>query len=276
MKKPIFLGIHANPGRWNWLLALLPFVILIAAYMYSSHQRLAENPDDKLLPSISQMVDSVDRLAFTPSRRTGEYTMVNDTLVSLQRLAIGLGLAALCGFLWGLNMGIFPGLSGLFNPLTVFLSNIVVPAILPIMLIAFGTEELGKIAFIFVGTIFLITRDIHQQVRALPQAQIIKASTLGATQLAIVYRVVMPQLLPRLLDVVRLSLGAAWIFLIMSEAIAAQEGLGYRIFLVRRYLDMSTIIPYVLWITLLAFMMDFLLRKAVQWLFPWYVAQKKA
>ena len=64
---------------------------------------------------------------------------------------------------------------------------------------------------------------------------------------------VLPQVLPRLLERLRLALGAAWLFLIAAEAIASTEGLGYRIFLVRRYLAMDVILPYVVWITLLAF-----------------------
>ncbi len=47
-------------------------------------------------------------------------------------------------------------------------------------------------------------------------------------------------------------MGSAWLFLIAAEAIASTEGLGYRIFLVRRYLAMDVILPYVVWITLLA------------------------
>ncbi len=65
---------------------------------------------------------------------------------------------------------------------------------------------------------------------------------------------------PRLIDALRLTLGPAWLFLIAAEAIASTEGLGYRIFLVRRYLAMDVILPYVAWITLLAFAMDWLLR----------------
>ena len=54
---------------------------------------------------------------------------------------------------------------------------------------------------------------------------------------------------PRLIDALRLTLGSAWLFLIAAEAIASTEGLGYRIFLVRRYLAMDVILPYVIWIT---------------------------
>ncbi|MGM0616339.1 MAG: ABC transporter permease, partial [Pseudomonadota bacterium] len=77
---------------------------------------------------------------------------------------------------------------------------------------------------------------------------------------------------PRLLNATRLALGTAWLFLIAAEAIAAQEGLGYRIFLVRRYLSMDIILPYVAWITLLAFLLDQLLAWTSRLAFPWYHA----
>ena len=81
---------------------------------------------------------------------------------------------------------------------------------------------------------------------------------------------VLPQLLPRLLQGLCLALGPAWLFLIAAEAIASTDGLGYRIFLVRRYLAMDVILPYVAWITLLAFIMDRALKGICRGLFPWF------
>ena len=72
-----------------------------------------------------------------------------------------------------------------------------------------------------------------------------------------------------IIQAVRLSLGPAWVFLISAEAIAADIGLGYRIFLVRRYLSMDIILPYVAWIALLAVVMDLALTWASNRLFPW-------
>jgi NitT/TauT family transport system permease protein len=82
-------------------------------------------------------------------------------------------------------------------------------------------------------------------------------------------RVVLPQVMPRLIDAVRLSLGPAFLFLISAEAIAAESGLGYRIFLVRRFLAMDVILPYVAWITLLAYVMDTALGWLSRAAFPW-------
>ena len=69
-------------------------------------------------------------------------------------------------------------------------------------------------------------------------------------------------------------LGSAWLFLIAAEAIASTDGLGYRIFLVRRYMAMDVILPYVLWITLLAWLMDLGLRQLTRLCFPWYEGAK--
>jgi NitT/TauT family transport system permease protein len=104
----------------------------------------------------------------------------------------------------------------------------------------------------------------------------IKAQTLGASTWQVAIRVVLPQIMPRLIKSVRLMLGPAFLFLISAEAIAADVGLGYRIFLVRRYLAMDVILPYVAWITLLAFILDLLLGLFARKTFPWaYVEEPR-
>jgi NitT/TauT family transport system permease protein len=89
-----------------------------------------------------------------------------------------------------------------------------------------------------------------------------------------IVRIVLPQVLPRLIVATRFALIPAWIFLISAEAIAATGGLGYRIFLVRRFLSMDVILPYVVWITLLAWIMDALLAALQRWAFPWFKPEK--
>jgi NitT/TauT family transport system permease protein len=270
-RKPRFLGLHAAPpGGLGILLALLPFILLVAVYITAAHVRTQANPQEKLTPTVTKMVKAVHKVALTEDRRTGSYLLWSDTAASLKRIAVGMLLSAICGLVLGLNMGLMPGIRSLGRAFVTFLSNIPPLALLPILFIALGVGEVSKVALIFIGIFPLITRDIFLAVRQVPNEMIVKALTLGASQFGVVYRVVLPQILPRLLNTVRLSMGAAWLFLIASEAIAAKEGLGYRIFLVRRYLSMDTIIPYVLWITLLAFTIDWALRIGVRKLFPWY------
>jgi NitT/TauT family transport system permease protein len=142
-------------------------------------------------------------------------------------------------------------------------------AVLPILFIVFGLGEVAKVTLIVIGVTPFMVRDLSMSVASLPREQLVKAQTLGASTWQIVTRVVLPQTLPRLVSALRLSLGPAWLFLISSEAIAATEGLGYRIFLVRRYLAMDVILPYVAWITILAFLLDWLLRVLSRRAFHW-------
>ncbi len=273
---PLFKGLHAQPPRWLGLaLAAAPFILLLTIYLIASEIRHHQNPQDKLLPTISKIEGAVEKVAINKDKRSGRIILWQDTTASLKRLGLGVGISAVIGFFLGLNMGLLPGIRGISLPFITFISNIPPLAILPILFITFGVDQLGKVMLIILGTFPLITRDIYLETKKIPKNVIVKALTLGASQSGVIYRVIMPQILPRLIDTVRLVLGAAWLFLIASEAIASQDGLGYRIFLVRRYLSMDVIFVYVLWITLLAYGFDFFLRQLVKRLFPWYNPEKK-
>lgn len=255
---------------WRAFLIILPFILALFVYWSASNARLAENPNDKLLPSFSQIVSAVDRMAFTENKRTGEYLLWQDSAASLSRIGMGIGISALIGLIVGLSTGLLPAFRAGLSPFITIISLIPPMAILPILFITFGLDELAKVMLIIIGTAPFIIRDMEAHVRQLPREQLIKAQTLGASTWLVAIRVVLPQIMPRLLASVRLTLGAAWLFLIAAEAVAAQEGLGYRIFLVRRYMSMDVIFPYVVWITTLAFLMDFSLRKISIVCFPWF------
>lgn len=110
--------INRQPSRFSKLmLGLLPFVILLFVYISASDARLAVNPSDKLLPAFSSFADAIDRMAFTPSKRTGEYLFWTDTLASLQRLAIGVGASALFGLAIGVANGMLPVVRSSLSPL---------------------------------------------------------------------------------------------------------------------------------------------------------------
>jgi NitT/TauT family transport system permease protein len=263
--------VNYRPDRAVALfLGLLPFLALLLLYLVASDARLAENPDDKVLPSFASFGEAIHRMALEPDKRTGDILLWADTASSLQRLGMGVGISALIGLVFGVALGAIPVLRAGLAPFVASLSLIPPLAILPILFIVFGLGELSKVVLIVIGIAPFIVRDLQQRVQELPRELIVKAQTLGGNSWQIVLRVVLPQVLPRLIDAVRLSLGAAWLFLIAAEAIASTDGLGYRIFLVRRYLSMDVILPYVVWITLLAYLTDVLLRLVSRHAFGWY------
>jgi NitT/TauT family transport system permease protein len=258
------------PARLNLALKAGPFVLLALAYTIAAIARHDANADDKVLPTLGQMIGGVREMLFTRDLATGQYLMLADTIASLRRLVSGLGIAIIISFTVGIVVGMIPYAKRLLLPFITALSMVPPLAILPILFILAGIGETAKVALIALGTAPYMLRDLVLRVEELPRPQIIKAQTLGASSWQIALRVVIPQMLPRLIDGVRLSLGPAWLYVISAEAIAAQDGLGYRIFLVRRYFAMDIIIPYVLWITLLAYIFDLALRALQTTAFPWF------
>jgi NitT/TauT family transport system permease protein len=262
--------VNRHPGRGaGWLLGVAPFIALLCAYLIGSHIRTADNPDDKLLPTPATIATTLHSYVAEEDVRSGEILFWADTLASLKRIAIALGLSASIGLIVGLAIGAVPVVRAMLAPFVGAVAMIPPLAILPILFILLGLGEVAKIVLITIGIAPCIVRDLSMRAAELPTEQLIKAQTLGASSWQLVVRVILPQMWPRLIDSLRLNMGSAWLFLIAAEAIASEEGLGYRIFLVRRYLAMDVILPYVVWITLLAFLMDWALKMLRSRAFPW-------
>jgi NitT/TauT family transport system permease protein len=250
-------------------LGLMPFIVLVFAYLVGSHVRLAENPSDKLLPTPATLASTLHAYAAEEDVRSGEVLFWLDTIASLKRIFVALALSASIGLALGLAIGAVPVARAVLAPFIAALAMIPPLAVLPILFIVLGLGESAKIALMTFGIAPCIARDLALRASELPTEQLIKAQTLGASSFQLVTRVILPQMWPRLIDAVRLTLGSAWLYLIAAEAIASTEGLGFRIFLVRRYLAMDVILPYVIWITLLAFTMDWILKVLRSRVFPW-------
>lgn len=251
------------------LLGAIPILLLVLLYLLMAASRHATNPNDKILPLPGGMAEAMSSLLFEPDQLSGQLIFWADTFASLQRLGLGLSISTLSALLVGLLLGVLPPVRATFGPLVTGIAVIPPIALLPILFIAFGLGETAKVALIVIGIAPFMIRDVAAHIAALPREQIIKAQTLGASSWQLMLRVALPQAMPRLIQAVRLSLGPAWVFLISAEAIASDIGLGYRIFLVRRYLSMDIILPYVAWIALLAIAMDMLLTWSSRRLFSW-------
>lgn len=262
--------VNRQPRRGDrWILGALPILLLVLLYLFLAAQRHTANPMDKILPLPGAMASAMSALLFVPDPLSGQLVFWADTLASLQRLGIGLAIATVSALVAGLVLGVLPPVRATFGPLVTGIAVIPPIALLPVLFIALGLGETAKVALIVIGIWPVMVRDIAAHMGALPREQIVKAQTLGASSWQIMIRVALPQAMPRLLQALRLALGPAWVFLISAEAIASDVGLGYRIFLVRRYLSMDVIIPYVAWIALLAILMDAALTFASRRFFAW-------
>lgn len=251
------------------MLGAVPVLALLLLYVITAALRYADNPADRIMPLPDAMASALWTLATQPDPLTGNLLFWADTLASLQRLGLGLCIAMAMALLVGLVIGALPPARATLGPLVMGIAVIPPVALLPILFIVLGLGETAKVALIVIGVAPVMIRDLAGHVGNLPVEQIIKAQTLGANSWQLILRVALPQAMPRLLLATRLALGPAFVFLISAEAIASEVGLGYRIFLVRRYLSMDVIIPYVAWIALLAILIDMTLVATGRRLFPW-------
>lgn len=266
-------NLHAKPNRAiSFFLSILLFILGIVAYTVVSNMRHKENPKDKVTPTLSQMADGFKRAAFEKDRK-GELRLLVDTIASMRRFLISLAFLFLAVLL-GLQMGIFPYMEIIFLKFITFFDKIPALAILPILFIIFGLGEVSKIALILLGVFPTIVLDTYLRAKAVPHEQITKGLTLGASPFEIAHRVILPQIFPEVLNTIRLNFKAMILFLIAGESLAATVGLGYRIFVVRRYIAMDIIIPYVIWMSLLAFLADYLVRLWIKKRYKWVEIDK--
>jgi NitT/TauT family transport system permease protein len=275
--------INAKPSRLTTVaLSWFLFAGGIGLYLYTSAARHRENPEERVTPTIGQMVHGMSGAALTnveddvdpapPAsvvQRFSRGMLWKDTVATGRRFFLSM-LLLLPAVLLGLHMGLFPHVGAFFLRFVLFFDKIIALSLLPILFIAFGIDELSKIMLIVIGVTPTIILDTFNLARAVPGEQVVKAFTLGASDFDVAYRVVLKQIWPRVLNGIRLNLKAVMLFLFAGEMIASTDGLAYRIALLRRHMGMDVIIPYVLWVALLLFLVDLVMRLVNRRLHPWF------
>ena len=278
-----FLLIHAKPNRMGaLLLSWALFAAGIAVYFYVSHGRHRENPEDRVMPTVAQMARGMYDAALQPAedddapalggsfpQRFLGSMLWKDTKATSRRFFYSM-LLLIPAVLLGLHMGLFPYVGVFCLRFILFFDKIVALSLLPILFIAFGIDELSKIMLIVIGVAPTIILDTFNLTRGVPAEQVVKAFTLGAGDFDVAYRVVLKQIMPRVLNSIRLNLKAVMLFLFAGEMIASTDGLAYRIALLRRHMGMDVIVPYVLWVALLLFLVDWTMRFVNHKLHPWF------
>ena len=150
------------------------------------------------------------------------------------------------------------------------IDKIVAISLLPLVMILFGIGlyfHVGLVVFAIWPTIVLTA---FAEAKGYPDQLKIKARTLGASHWELAFRVVLPGIMPKMLDSLRLNFKSIAGLVIAAEMIVASEGLGFRIALVKRFSTMDIVIVYVIIITALLFIADLAVTRYIAWRYPWY------
>ena len=185
--------------------------------------------NSKGFPTPLSTLDSAITLFADPFYRDGPNDMGIgwNVLASLQRVAVGFGLAALVGIPLGFLIGRFTFFSRMFSPLIALLRPVSPLAWLPIGLLLFQKAEPASSWTIFICSIWPMVINTAEGVRRIPQDYLNVARVLQLSEWTILCRILFPAVLPAVLTGVRLSIGIAWLVIVAAEMLTGGLGIGF-------------------------------------------------
>ena len=169
-----------------------------------------------------------------------------NVLASLQRVAVGFGLAALVGIPVGFLIGRFQFVASMLNPLISLLRPVSPLAWLPIGLLLFQRAEPASSWTIFICSIWPMILNTADGVRQIPQDYLNVARVLRLSEFAIMRKILLPAALPGILTGMRLSIGIAWLVIVAAEMLTGGIGIGFWIWNEWNNLNVENIIIAIL------------------------------
>lgn len=148
-------------------------------------------------------------------------------LASLQRVALGFGLAALVGIPAGFVIGRYAAVRAMFSPIVSLLRPVSPLAWLPLGLLLFKAANPAAIWAIFICSIWPMIINTAVGVARVPQDYLNVARVLNLSEWKVTTKVLLPAVLPYMLTGVRLSIGTAWLVIVAAEMLTGGTGIGF-------------------------------------------------
>ncbi len=237
-------------------LAGILFVVLWCVLTYGGFVRT------DFLPPPHRVFTAADKLISNGS-------LLKHTLASVSVILAGFVLSSLFAVPIGILSGSFKVVEAFVEPVVNFTRYLPVSALIPLLILWVGIGMEEKIAVIIIGTFFqqiLMVADVSAQV---PKDLLDASYTLGATRRQVVTRVLLPAVLPGVIDTLRVTMGLAWTYLVVAELVGAFQGLGYLIMSSMRGLATDIIFVAILTIGLLGLFFDQMFKLVRRLVVPW-------
>ena len=201
--------------------------------------------------------------------RKGDKRLHESLLHSLRIIAWGFAIAVAIAVPLGILCGAVPALAALIEPVVDVVRYMPPPAFGALAVAVFGINDEPKVAIVVVSTVFSAILVVANSARAVDGALLEAAQTLGARDRALLARVIVPAMLPRLYEDLRILLGSAWTALIVAELIGASSGISWFINQQGKYRNYDNVFAGILIIGCLGLVTDQVLAFVGRFLFPW-------
>ena len=183
-------------------------------------------------------------------------------------------IASLIGIPLGILCGFSSSISQLTEPFVEFFRYLPAPAFGALAVAILGINDAPKIAIIVIGTLFQQILIIANTTRMVDRGLIEAGYTLGTNKLKSLFHVVIPAALPDIYRDLRVLLGWAWTYLIVSELIGTTSGITWFITQQARYQNFDNVYAAILIIGVIGLLCDVILMKLGQRMFNWKAGAK--
>lgn len=250
-------------------LQIFSVVLFVLLYCWLSHRQHVFNPKDTTIPNLSQFIEGWKKI-ITPSL-SGEVWLWEDLFATYGRHFSGLLLGIVLSLFVGIGMGCFVSLEAFFLPALSFFAKIPPTAMMAVYFVLFGTGTNLYIAMIALSIFPTLTQAIYQAAKKdVSQYLVDKAYTLGASNFEVIFEVIYKQILPRIIESIRLQVGPAMVMLIAAEWMMSDVGFGYRLRIQSRLLNMNVVYIYLVILGASGYLMDSSLSLVRRKLCPWF------
>jgi len=220
------------------------------------------------LPAPHQVVKAFYAAFTTEPKRRNEKWLHESLWSSIQVIFWGFLLSSVFGVPLGILAGTYDFFSRLTEPFVEFFRYLPAPAFGALAVAILGIYQAPKVAIIFIGTFFQQVLIIANTTRKLDPSLLEAAQTLGAKNLALLFRVVVPGILPDLYKDMRILLGWAWTYLIVAELIGTSSGITWFITQQARYKNFDNVYAAIMMIGIIGLTIDIVLARLGRSLFP--------
>jgi ABC-type nitrate/sulfonate/bicarbonate transport system permease component len=257
---PWWRALRAEPPvHLRTALGITMVALLLLLWWFATHG------DDRLikpaqLPSPGEVLDEIKPL--------GRRDLVDAILDTLERVFVGVGLAAIVGVGVGVISSANRGIGALLNPLVIFLRSVPMGAMFPLTLLLFS-EQRQKTMFLFLALVAFVFSDTLKAMMSVPERFVETAQTLGASRFQIIRKVLIPLALPDIITSLRFQFGLALGYVMLAEEYNTRHGLGQMINMSQRLGPIEHVYLLLVLIAMLAFGIDLILRTLQRGLFTW-------
>lgn len=248
--RDLFTFRGAPRPRTELVISTISFVVLLAVWSLITWLEVLPK---QYLASPLAVVQALYRLF-------ANFDFHEDILISVARVWGAFLLAAVMAIPLGILMSSYRIVNAINEPIVDFIRYLPVPALVPLTVIWLGVGEASKITLLWMGTFFQLVLLVADDAKRVPHEFVEVGLTVGARSRQLLSDIILPSMLPSMVDNLRITLGWCWTYLIVAEIVAAESGIGHVIWYMRRFVKTPEVLGGILVIGVIGLATDQAIR----------------